>query len=99
MFAIFRKRYFLLTFMGFGLKGNTILQEVTVGCRKITEAVIEEARKVARQKAKEAGVDVGGMCLVNSFKGINKGKAAQEAVSFADSLVAELRKRYEDTDK
>lgn len=33
------------------------------------------------------------------FKGISEEKAAQHAVSFADSLVAELRKRYEDTDK
>lgn len=63
-----RKRYFRLTFMGFGPKGNAILQEGTVCCRKMTEAVIEETRKGARQKAKEAGVDVEGMCLVNSLE-------------------------------
>lgn len=33
------------------------------------------------------------------FKGIGVEKAAQYAVLFADSLVAKLRKRYEDTDK
>lgn len=68
MFTIFRKRYFLLTFMGFGPKGNTIIQEATVCCMKMTEVVIEGARKWARQKAKEAGVDVEGMCLVNSLE-------------------------------
>lgn len=74
MFAIFRKRYFLLTFMGFGPKGNAILQEVTVGCHKMTEAVIEETRKGARQMAKKSGVDVSGMCLVNSLEleGVSK---------------------------
>ena len=35
----------------------------------------------------------------NIFKGIGHEKAAQYAVLYADSLVAKLRKRYEDTDK
>ena len=68
MFRIFRKRHFLLTFLGFDPKGNAIIQEVTVCCRKMTDAVIGEARKLARQEAKEAGVDVSGMCLVNSLE-------------------------------
>lgn len=74
MFIRLRKRYFLLTFMGFDTKGNTILQEVTVCCRKMTDVVIKESRKWARQEAKEAGVDVSGMCLVNSveLEGVSK---------------------------
>ena len=68
MFRIFRKRYFLLTFMGFGPKGNAIVQEATVCCRGMSEAVIEGARKWARQEAKKFGVDVGCMCLVNSLE-------------------------------
>ena len=68
MFRIFRKRHFLLTFVGFGPKGSAILQEATVCCRKMTDAFIGEARKWARQEAKEAGVDVSGMCLVNSLE-------------------------------
>ena len=74
MFRIFRKRHFLLTFMGFGPKGSAILQEATVCCRGMSEAVIEGARKWARQEAKKSGVDVGCMCLVNSLEleGVSK---------------------------
>ena len=74
MFVKSRKRCFLLTFMGFGPKGNIIIQEATVCCRRMTEDAITEARNWACRMAKEAGVNVEGMCLINSleFKNVLK---------------------------
>lgn len=74
MFAIFRKRYFLLTFMGFGPNGNMAIKEVTVCCLKITEDVVDEARKWACKMIRKDGVNVENMCLINSLEldGVSK---------------------------
>jgi hypothetical protein len=68
MFIKLRKRYFHLTFVGFDPKGNAIIQEASVCCRKITEDIIIEARNWACRMVKKDGVNVENMCLINSLE-------------------------------
>lgn len=74
MFIRLRKRYFLLTFVGFGPNGNMAIKEATVCCRRMTEDVIEEVRKWACKMIRKDGVNVESMCLINSLEleGVSK---------------------------
>ena len=61
------KRHFLLMFMGFSPNVQLIL-EVISDCEKMTVSVINEARNYALQVAKERGVYVVNMSLINSLE-------------------------------
>lgn len=63
-----------LTFVGFGPNGNMAIEEATVCCLKITEDVVDEARKWACKMIRKDGVNVESMCLINSveLEGVSK---------------------------